>query len=318
MKKVSLILSLSIFFISLLIITGCEEKKQVSTEATTKLYSFIPENASGFLLLNVDKFSKLKIFDKVVKGEENKLLLSKKVLFKNYMDLVESTGVDPKKDLHSVGIAFFGETSAYQDDMVAILNINYNREKILEFIKKKSKKYIEEKYQNIGLHKFLIEDDEEVFSFIDGSTIVIGNMGRIKQVIDLSKGKGKNVLSNKELEPYFKELKLESIATFIFEIPKELKTRGETSSMSPIKVDFSKAEMILGFFDYENNSWTGELRLISHNEEGNRQTVSSLNMFKGMGALAGPEVAELLNNINITSSSDDIRVTFTISDELLE
>ena len=115
-----------------------------------------------------------------------------------------------------------------------------------------------------------------------------------------------------------KKFEPDSIALFLFNISDKLKAISQKSNMSFVSMDLSKAELVFGFIDYDKRSWNGEIRLISHNDEGNKQTVNSLNMIKGMGALAGPEVAELLNNINITSSSEDIRLTFKISDELLE
>ena len=58
--------------------------------------------------------------------------------------------------------------------------------------------------------------------------------------------------------------------------------------------------------------------MVSHEEEANKQIVNMLNGIKGMGAIAGPEIAEILNEINLSSSADNIELTFSIPNELLK
>ena len=84
------------------------------------------------------------------------------------------------------------------------------------------------------------------------------------------------------------------------------------------KADLSKAEVIVGQVDYTGSAWEGEIAVVCPNEEGNKQLVNALNGLKGMAAMGGPEVAELVNNINLSASADQITLTFSITDELID
>ena len=106
------------------------------------------------------------------------------------------------------------------------------------------------------------------------------------------------------------------MVSFVFDLPEKVrKPQGEGT---PFQVDLSKAEAVIGFIDYERDNWLGEIKLHSKDEESNKQIVTVLNGLKGMGALAGPEVAELVGNINLTATDEHIKLDFSVSNELLE
>jgi len=60
--------------------------------------------------------------------------------------------------------------------------------------------------------------------------------------------------------------------------------------------------------------------LISFNEEGNKQITDMLNGLKSLGAMGSakePELAQLLNSIQLSSAADHIKLTFSLSEELM-
>jgi hypothetical protein len=106
------------------------------------------------------------------------------------------------------------------------------------------------------------------------------------------------------------------MVSFVLEFPEDAK-KVHQSPMGG-SIDLSKAEVILGELNFNGSAFTGEISLLCDNEEGNNQLVTTLNGFKGMAAMMGPEVGELVNKINLTASADKVTLSFDIPQELLE
>jgi len=208
-----------------------------------------------------------------------------------------------------------GKIGGEEPDMVAVLKINYNKDKILGLIKEKGGKIVEETYNGVPVFKVQDNGKEQMFSFVSSAIIAFGVPDGVKKVIDLSKG-GKSVLDNEKMKPFLGKMKTDAIASFLLELPDEAKKVHEVGGM--FKMDLTKAEAVLGFMDYSNKTWSGEIEMISKNEEGNQQLVTTLNSLKMLGGGAGPEVAELVNNINITGTAESIKMNITITEELME
>lgn len=300
--------------------TACGGGDKATSGGEVDLMSMIPENASGVMAINFKKIVNLDLFDQMIekaKAEKPK----EGAPFKSYEDFIEKTGIDPKKDVYSMAIGIMGEMKgAGEPDVVAVMNINYDKEKIMAIInerKSEIKEFATEAYEGIDVFNFKDDQGKDMgFSFISDSLVAVGQKDSLKKVIDLSKGKGKSVVDNAAKKALFKQLNGDAVASFMFELPEEAKkVQGEGS---PFKVDLSKAESVLGFVDYNPGAWKGEIKLLAKDEATNQQIAQVLNSLKGFGAMAGPEVGELVNNINITSAADHIKVDFTISDELVK
>jgi hypothetical protein len=85
-------------------------------------------------------------------------------------------------------------------------------------------------------------------------------------------------------------------------------------------VDLSKAEAFTAVADFKNKTLSGELRLISYNEAGNKQIADMLNGLKALGAMGAakePELGELLNGIQLSSAADHVKLVFSLSEELM-
>jgi len=313
MKKF-FILSLALSLVlSGLLFVGCGESS--ATKGRLDLLTYIPNGAAGLVEFDFGRFAQLEIFDTLVK-DNKKEEVEKDAMFKNYQDFIDKTGVDPQKDIHGLVMAFYGdiEVGKGNQNMVAVANMNYDKEKLLNLMKEKGEKLTEEKYGEFTLYK--TKKDDMVLSFLSPNLATVGKSDVVKKVVDLFEKKGENIYKSESLKPFIKQFKDNSIFSFVFALPENMKkVQGEGS---PVKVDLSKAEAVLGFADYNDDVLNGEIVVVSHNEEGNTQAVTTLNGLKGMGAMAGPEVAELLNNITLTSSADEIKLAFAISKGLME
>ncbi len=306
--------------VSLLNFTGCGSKTKPAASGIQNLLSFIPENATGIFTLNMKKIVQLDLFKEKIaelkKGETAK----QDEFLKKYSEFVDNTGINPEKDLDSMVLAMFDSISFNENEnknFVAVINLKHDKEKILSFIQKKGETYKTEDYQGQTLYNFSTEKGDEItLSFFQGDMLAFGEINHLKQVVDLSRKKGKNIQDNPKLKPLLAQLKSDSMISFFFDFPEKMKEAQPEGT--PFKMDLSKAETLIGFVDHETNSWEGEIKLISKDEESNKQIVNLLNGLKGMAALAGPEVSELVSNINLSSSAENIKLAFSISDELLK
>jgi hypothetical protein len=315
LRFVTLSVVLIMLLATLLAVSGCGGEKAGNEADILKM---LPENASGVIVVNFKKLAQSELFDEMIKEEDEKKAGKPGQVFENYQDFVDKTGIDLKKDISSMAVAIIGNMAGAGKagpDIVAVVNLNYDKNKIMALIKEKAGELTEETFNNVPVFKISSEDKDMMFSFISDNIAAVGIPDGVKKVIDLSKGTGKSVMDNEKLKPFLNRLKSNAVFSFVIEFPEEAK---QVQEGGMLKMDLSKAEAILGFIDHANKAWNFEIKLISHNEEGNQQMVSTLNGLKMMGGAAGPEYAELLEKITISATADSIKLEVTIPDELIE
>ena len=316
MKKRFLLLSTIVVFSTLVIIPGCGGKNTPAIGGTGDLLSLLPNNAAAVFSVNVKKMSQLPFFDKMIQEAEKKEDNKPGKIFENYQDFVTKTGIDPKKDLYAIVFGVYGKLGAKDNDVAFVVNLKYNKDTILALLKAKGAEFTEETYKDVTLFKVKEEAEKQLaFAFLNDQLIAGGTPALLNQVIDLSKKIGKSIMDNAIMKTHLESLKSDAIISFVLGLPEEAK---KVHDSGMFKVDLSKAEAVKGFFDYENKTWKGELTLVSHNEEANQQLVSTLNGLKMMASAAGPEVAELVNNMTLTASAHGVKLDVSLSEALLE
>ena len=238
-------------------------------------------------------------------------------MFESYSDFVQKTGVNPKTDIIAVAMAFTGKMSMSGDaDVLIVIQVNYKKDTIMNFINSQGARYTEEVYNTISMYKFAdSKGKDKAFAFINDKTLAAGKPEDLKQVIDLSKGTGKSIMTNEAMIPHFKKFKSDAMAAFVFEIPVEARKVSDNPMM---KFDFTKAEALIGNFDYSSGTFMGEMILVSKNKAANEQIVTVLNGFKAMGAMGGPDVVERLNNVNLTANDESVVLKLSITEALAE
>ncbi len=319
MKKVTAILTVLMFALVMSIVTGCDDSEKGDISAGSgilSLYKMIPENATGFFALNIKKLTSLSVFDKMTKDLEKDEIKKKIDMFENYQDFINKTGIDPKQDMSGAVFIFFNEMDSKEQDFSVIANVSYDKNKILALLKEKNKELKEEDYNGSTIYTLKGDKGKEGgLIFMSENLAAAGTISGLKKIVDLSKGLTKNIYSNKRMTSYLEKAGSSSILNFVFDFPQKMKGKKGNGMFS---ADLSKAEALYGSINYEGSSWIGDIILVSPNESGNKQLVTTINSFKGLGAMAGPEVAELVNNIDISSTADSLRLSFTISTDLLE
>jgi hypothetical protein len=326
MKKQYVKLAVTFMFtftlMSLFVMTGCGGEKPGDTgpaapsAVENKLFSLLPADSAGVFSINIKKLTHLEFFDKMIKEAEAKPVDSDSP-FDSYNDFVAKSGIDPKKDIYGMAAAIYGPIGpAANPDVVVVVQMNFDQNMLLRLMKAQGEKYAEETYKDVAVYNFKDSKGKDMsMAFVAGDVLAAGYPAGLKKVIDLSKGEGQSALQNNLLKGYMQKFDTNAILSFAMQFP-EAEKKVRDGGM--FKFDLSKAEALVGHVDYSGGEWQGKLVLVSHNPEGNDQLVSTLNGMKMMGAALGPEIAELLTNMDLSAKSDSIVLKITISDELLE
>jgi len=173
----------------------------------------------------------------------------------------------------------------------------------------------EDNYKGVGLFKFKDKKGADIgLALLNEKTIAMGAISGVQKVIDLSKGEGQSIADGK-LKPYLSKIDKGAVFSFVMEFPKESR---KVQDGGMFKFDLSKAEALIGNAKYSGSAWEGDIVMISNNPEANEQLVSTLNGLKMMAAAGGPEVVEVVENIELKASADSVTLSFSISDALLE
>lgn len=325
MRKIVITSAVTFFVFSFLFFSGCGKAPAAAKEELS-LLRLIPENAKGIFSMNVKQALELDIFKgKIDDFKKNITEPDEGKGFESYQDFIDKGGLDIEKDIHCVAFGYFGTKlsdikSESDIGLLAILKLNYNRDKIRALLKEDGQKhnvvYEEKTYKDTLLLVIKKEaNNEGAVAFINDKTIAAGKTEKVRQAIDLSKGDGKSILDSKKMKPFIRMLGKGEMISFAFVIPKELKKVHDILGM--LQADLSKAEIVFGFAEYKKGSFSGEFQLVSHNGQANAQLVSILNNTLAVAGMASPDAGELVKNINFSSSADNIRLTFSISEELL-
>ncbi|MCX6558407.1 MAG: hypothetical protein NTW95_13420 [Candidatus Aminicenantes bacterium] len=322
---------LTLVLVMLLVMPACKKKTpgRLSNEGALAM---VPDGAS--MLLNFDflKFSDLALFDKMLKDDWKKDGGPGKV-FADYPDFVQKTGIDLKKDVYAVTAGIYGELGGAEPQMVALVNLKYDKEKVLGLLRQNNVIVAEEKYRGLGLYTLKGEESnkdglrtlsaegskkEARLVFLTPYAIAIGTEAQVKLAVDLAQGSGASILKNAAMMKYVDKLQKDSMLWLaIGNIPDKLKN-APAGGMMP--VDLSKAEAFIGYVDYKSKTFSGKFQLLSNNEAGNKQVVDMLNGLKALGAMGSakePELGQLLNAIQLSASADAITLSFSLPEELM-
>jgi hypothetical protein len=310
-------LVLSLVLIVMLLAPACKKKAagQMNSEA---LLAMVPEGPVMVMAFDFQRLAALNFFDKALKDDWQKNAKAAKD-FKDYQDFVQKTGIDLQKDVYAIVAAVYGSFEMENPDALGIVNLKYDEGKLLAIFKEKNVFTAEEPYGGRVLYTLKSDDAKDMrLAFLNKANIAIGSPAQVKQAIDMAAKGGKSVKQTAALMKYVDQLDKKSMFWLVVgSIPAKVK---EAPAGGMMPVDLSKAEAFTAVADFKNKVLSGELRLISNNEAGNKQVADMLNGLKSLGAMGAakePELGELLNGIQLSSAADHIKLTFSLSEELM-
>lgn len=316
MKCKALLLSL----VLLLLLAPACKKKAPGQMSSDSMLAMVPQGAVALVGFNLQQLTSLEFFDKMLKENVQKKAGADKA-FKDYNDFVQQTGIDLQKDVYAAVIAVYGGFDSENPEMAGIVNLKYDAGKLLGVLKAKQAIAAEELYRDLTLYTLKDEGEakgkEVRLAFLNKANIAFGSPVSLKKVVDLERKDGQNVLKDAALMKHVSPLNKKGLFWMVVgSIPDKVKQ----SSGGMMPVDLSKAEAFTVFADMRNKTLSGELRMVSHNEAGNKQIADMLNGLKSLGAMGAskePELGELLNGIQLSSAADHVKLTFSLSEELM-
>lgn len=303
----------------LILVTGCGGEKTGGGGGDVELFALLPADVSGALLLNVKKAATMDFFDKMIAEMKEEKPDEEPGLFKNYQDFIDKTGIDPKADIQGIAVGFYGTPGPVMlgtgPETVAVLNVDYDKDKLIGFIKETGGTFTAETYNGVTCFRVTESGVDQLFGFVDNSLMVGGAVAPVQKAIDLIKGKGKSLKDSPTLNKFLGKMDIDNIVSFLMAFPDDFK---KVHDAGMFKMDLSQAEVLIGFADYENMAWEIEVKMVSPNEEANEQLVNTLNGLKMMGPAMGKEVGELVNNITFSHTADAVKLSVVVTQELVE
>lgn len=306
-----------VFLLAVIGFIACGKKSEApkaGSASADDMLSLLPMNAKGVILVNVNQAMAIEAANKAISESDD---------YQKYLEFIEKTGVDPQKDIYYVAAALTAGFGEKEEKGVAVVNMKYEKDKILSLIKEKlaeeDKELVETDYNGMTLYAFKGDEDEEgAFAFLDSSNVVVGNENEVKSVIDISQKKADNIYKNQALADLLAKTNKEGILWGAVLIPSEAVEKA--ASENPMMSSFEAVKAATLLFDYKNQNVLAEIKLMSDNEENNKKIADALNGFKALGGMAAaqkPELGELLNKIEISSTADHVKIYCSLPEELL-
>jgi hypothetical protein len=312
MKKF-IAVSLSFLFV-LFFLASCTTKPAAPKAGSAKaedMLSLLPKEAMGVIVIDVNSIMKTEAADKAIKENKD---------YQKYQEFVQKTGLDPQKDVYFFVGAMLGDFSQKSEDGVGLINLKYNKEKLLAAVQKDRGELAKTEYNGFTIYQAAQTGEKKPFSgaFLDDSNIIIGTDYAVKKVIDVYQKKAENILKNETILVLMKGMNKSAMVWGGFVIPPE--AMKQASSQNPMLGAFSEIKSIIMSFDYRNKNILAEIKAMSPDPEKNKQMAAALNGFKALGAGAAakePLLGELLNKIEISSEADHVKINASLPEELL-
>ena len=272
----------------------------------------VPEDAIGVISIDIHRAMSTEMANKAIKERDD---------YQKYQEFIQMTGIDPQKDIYFVTIALTKATKEVEGG--AIVNMKFDKEALIKVAKAKAEEegqqIEEEDYSGIPVYTVLQEKGEPAyFAFLDDSNITVGNDVVVKSIIDVMQKKKENVFKNKALSDLAAKTNKNAIVWGAVLIPPEVMNKA--ASQNPMMASLESINAGSLAFDYKDKNVIAEIKVIGSDEEKNKQVAEMLNGFRALGSMAvseKPEIGELINNIEITSAPDHVKIYAKIPEELI-
>ncbi len=312
MKKTVLIVAFCTVLLAGLMSCGKAKVPQAGSAKATDMLSLLPADAKGAVIVDVHRIMQTEFVKKSIAENEDKA---------KYDEFVQATGIIPEQDIFFFVGAVMGELGQKEPDGAGIVNLKYDKTKVLALVQKEGGELSEEAYGGMTLYRAVAGEEKKpmTFAFLDDSNILLGSDAAVKKVVDVYQKKSDNIWKNENIAPLLKGMNTEAMVWGGFAIPPDVMK--EASSQNPMLGAFSDIRSMVISFDYKEKALLAEIRAMSPDPDKNKQMANALNGFKALGAGAAaqePLVGEALNAIEITSDADHVKITAKLGEELIK
>ena len=312
MKRIAVIALASVFVLISLISCGKATAPKAGSAKAPDMLSLLPVDANGAVIVDVHRIMQIEFVKKSIAENEDKA---------KYDEFVQATGINPEQDIFFFVGAIMGQIGQKEPDGAGLVNLRYDKEKILALAQKEGGELSEGEYGGITVYQTAAGEDKKPMSFVflDDSNILLGSDDAVKKIIDVYQKKSDNIWKNENIAPLLKGMNSEAMVWGGFSIPPD--TMKEASSQNPMLGAFSDIRSMVISFDYKDKNLLAEIKAMSPDPEKNKQMANALNGFKALGAGAAAEeplVGEALDSIEITSEDDHVKISAKLAEELIK
>lgn len=310
------IVSLSVILLLLgFSFSACGKKGGTAAGSATaeSMLNLLPKETRGVIIVDLHRIMATEAAAKALKDEKNA---------EKYQKFIQESGIDPQKDVYFLVVGLSGALSAMDQEGAVVVNLRYNKDILLAKLKEKSEGLTEEAYSGVTIYKNLEPEEKGrtgVGAFLDESNIVIGSESGVKGVIDCYQKKAESVLKNEELGKIMKGVNRSAMVWSAFAIPPE--AMKEAAEKNPMMGSLAGITAVSLTFDYNNKTYQAELKAMGASEEQNKQMADLLTGLKSLGGAAAsqdPAVGELMNKITISSAADNVKISASLPEDLIE
>ncbi len=275
------------------------------------MLSMLPKSVQGVVVIDVHAGMNTAFVDKALKdGKDNQ----------KYLDFIKDTGIDPQKDVYYAVVGLMGSEGLDKASPAIVVNLKYDKDKLLAKLKEKATNVTEETYEGLTLYTVPEGDEKKPMSgvFYDSSNIILGEAKDVKAVIDVVKKGADSVLKNEGLTTLLKSADQTAMLWAAAILPPE--AMKAVAAQNPMVSSLAGLKSVLIALDYKNKALKIEIKGMGGDAEKNKQTADALNGLKALGAMAAgekPEIGELVNKIEVTSSPEFVKIAALLPEELL-
>jgi len=310
-KQAAFLLVLLLVVFGLTSCTKTTAPKAGSAKAAD-LLSLLPSSSKGVIVVDVNRIMQTEAAAKAIAESDKKA---------KYDEFVQISGVDPQKDVFYFVGATLGDLGQKEMDGVGLVNLKYQKEKLLALLQKEGGELTTEEYNGFTVYKAAATGEKKPVSgvFLDESNILFGTDAAVKQVVDVRQKKADNVWKNEALSTLLKGMNSAAMVWGAFSVPPD--TMKQASSQNPMLGAFSNVQSIVLSFDYKDKNVLAEIKAMSPDEAKNKQMADALNGFKALGAGAAakePLLGDLLGKIEIGSAPDHVKISASIPEALIQ
>jgi hypothetical protein len=314
MKRTSLIALAAL--LSALNLASCAKQPAAPVAGSAKaddILSLLPLESQGVIVFDIHRLMQTAVASKSIQEGENA---------QKYQKFVQETGIDPQKDVYYAVAAMTGSIGQTTQDGAVIVNLKYDKEKLLSRIRQERAGLTEADYNGLTIYQASPEEGQKPMSgaFLDGSNILFGSEPAVKKVVDVYQKKADNIWKSESLPSLLKGMNTASMIWGAFMIPP--KVTEQAAAQNPMLAAFSDIRSILIAFDSKNNAFTAEIKAMCPDGDKNKQMAEALMGFKGLGGAAvsekEPLLGEVLNKIEITPAADHVKIAAVIPEALIQ
>ena len=209
------------------------------------LIKLLPKSTVGIIGVDVAR---------VVATDATTKALQEPKVKEKYDEFVKMTGIDPMKDISYFGFGLSGMPSgaAPEGDGGFIVNLKYDKAKLLALLKEKAPEFKEETYNGIVLYSNLDRGKGKQTTqaaFLDASHIVLGSEKGVKGIIDVHQKRTDSLAKNAEMTAILKKVDKSGTAWGAFAVPQDLLKKGIEANPQ-LKVLEGVTALIMAF-DYK-------------------------------------------------------------------